>query len=388
MLDAIYDRNIKDYFNTSQTEADLTNASNTLAQAKQNAASTLASLKGQLESKVSSLASASNTLAGASSDVATAKQALADAETAKDKAKEAKDGAAEKFVEPSYENGKLLSYEQWVEKNAVNLDPDKVDYHDEYDTYKSDTIAEEKEKYLKSFNDAYDAAVGVYNAASNDYWNVKLPAESAAKRSVTSLEEDVASLETQIKAIEEGGDTVAVKAAKDEVERLEKKLADIKAELEFWLAYKYSDNEKSKIQAEYTAMVDKTIPALEQAKADAAADVAAKEQAIKDANKALEDIATTQEALLKKLEEVTPGCVLRDGEQKALPLDTIKTEVDKFVAPYEEYEGDALNTGNALRSLVKNLKIGVELEDMESWKTAPAEEDSKGASDEDEGGDL
>ena len=251
--------------------------------------------------------------------------------------------AVDEFVVPTEENGGLLSFDNYVDKNKNKLeDATELEKHQAYDQYKEQTIADAKQKV----KDDLDAAEEDFASKEATYTS-KVDSFKTAQKNLKDAKDELA------QAIATG--------TLPSIETLKKDLADLVAQKDglmtekaAWAAWKYSDDNKVAF-AEALVKAGEAVNAAKKDLADATTKLVEAQNAVANKDK-------TQADRLTALESEIGGVSLRDAEGKALTVEAIRKAVDKFEEKYIGYRDDAQATINAVDSIKAKLKdFGLEL---------------------------
>jgi len=244
--------------------------------------------------------------------------------------------AVDEFVVPTEENGGLLSFDNYVDKNNKLEGATELEKHQAYEQYKEQTIDDAKQKVQRDL----DAAKKDFYSKEATYTS-KVDSFKKAQKNLKDAKDELA------QAIATG--------TLPSIETLRKELADLVAQKDglpdekaAWAAWKYSDDDKvafAKALVKAGEAVDKAEKVSEAAN-----------NKLTKAEEALNNIGATQDKLLGVLEGKIGNVSLRDAEDKALTVKAIRDAVNNFEEKYIGYRNDAQATIDAVDSIKAKLE--------------------------------
>ena len=300
----------------------------------------------ELDAALADFTTYTNTLATVTipdfeADLAARESEMNDAKTAMDESEatlEAAKTALAEFVKPTYENGGLKNFDEFIaDQEAAGVTyPTEIAKQKAYEAYKDAAIATAKQPLKDAVTVAqgdFDAKKAAYNEAVRRFNEAKTNLEGAQRKLAQAIET---------------GTLPDIETLKGELEALKGEKAKIEDEKAEWAAFKYSDDDKATF-ADDLVKADAAVTTAQEALDEAKAKLAVAEAA-------LADKATTQETRLVAL-EAEIGATLHDAEGKALPQTDIRKAVDAFEEKYIGYRDSAEDTMNAVDGIKEKLGL-------------------------------
>ena len=244
--------------------------------------------------------------------------------------------AVDEFVVPTEENGGLLSFDNYVDKNNKLEGATELEKHQAYEQYKEQTIDDAKQKV----QDDLDVAKEGFASKEATYTS-KVDSFKTAQANLKSAQDALAQAK-------ETGTLPSIETLRKELADLVAQKDGLPAEKAAWAAWKYSDDNK-------VAFADALVKAGEAVEA-AKKDLDDATTKLVEAQNAVANKDKTQADRLDVLGGKIGNVSLRDAEDKALTVKAIRNAVDEFEEKYIGYRVDAQATIDAVDSIKAKLE--------------------------------